>query len=342
MAKEDKFVREAQFYKKLEEQRVECLLCPRKCIVADLERGACGVRENRGGKYFTLVHSRPCAIHTDPIEKKPFYHYKPGTKAFSLATVGCNMDCKYCQNWTISQFRPEDVQASYLPPEKVIAEAKRLGCSSVAHTYSEPVVFYEYMFDTASAGREKGIPSVMISNGYILPDPMKKLCGVLDAVKIDLKGFTEKFYKDICRASLKPVLDTLELLAASDTWFEIVVLVIPTLNDGGKDIAGMCKWIHDRLGPDVPIHFGRYHPTYKLKNIAPTPVKTLERCYKTARNAGLRYVYLGNVTGHPAESTYCPECGDKAVERIGYTIRAINITKGKCAACGTAIPGIWG
>ena len=339
--KEERFVKEAMFYKKLPELRVECLLCPRKCAVADLERGSCGVRENRGGKYYTLVHSRPCTSHVDPIEKKPFFHYRPGTQAYSIATVGCNFTCKYCQNWTISQFRPEDVPSTYVTPERIVAAAKGHKCRSIAHTYGEPVVFYEYMRDIAIVGKEKGIPSVMISNGYIRQEPMKELCKVLDAVKVDLKGFTEKFYKDICGGTLKPVLDNLEFLAASGVWYEIVILVIPTLNDGQKEIRGMCKWIHDKLGSNVPVHFSRFHPTYLLKNIFPTPLRTLERCYDTARGVGLKYVYLGNVPGHKAEKTYCHNCGKEVVTRVGYTIRRIAVKKGKCTGCGTAIPGVW-
>lgn len=338
---EERFVEEAQFYKKLPELRLECELCPRKCVVADLERGTCGVRENRGGTYYTLVHNRPCSIHIDPIEKKPLFHYKPGTQAYSLSTVGCNFACRYCQNWTISQFRPEDVPSVYTSSEDIVAQAMGRGCSSIAHTYGEPVVFYEYMYDIASVGKQRGIPSVMISNGYILPDPMKKLFKVLGAVKIDLKGFTEKFYKDICGGSLRPVLDTLELLASSGVWYEIVVLIIPTLNDSRKEVGEMCKWIHDRLGPNVPVHFSRFSPTYMLKNLPPTPTRTLERCYNTARDAALNYVYLGNVPGHRAESTYCHKCGNKVITRIGYTIRDTALKQGKCTSCSTTIPGVW-
>jgi pyruvate formate lyase activating enzyme len=340
-AGDEKFVKEAMFYKKLPEDRVECGICPKRCVVPDMERGVCGVRENREGKYYTLVHSRPVSLRPDPIEKKPFFHYKPGTLAFSIATVGCNLDCKYCQNWSISQKAPEDVRAVYLPPEQVVAQARKYKCASIAYTYSEPTVFYEYMYDTASAGKKNGVPSVVISNGYMRAEPMKKLCTVVDAIKIDFKSYSNDFYRKVCKGTLKPVLDTLQFLAKSKTWYEIVVLIVPTLNDGKEDIENMCKWIHDKLGPHVPVHFSRFHPTYKLQNLPPTPIRTLERCYKTALDAGLKYAYLGNVPGHRAESTYCHKCGKNVVTRIGYAIRGTALNKGKCRGCGTAIPGIW-
>ncbi len=332
---------EARHYKKLDELKVECGICPRKCRVADLERGYCGVRENRGGTYYTLVHSRVCAMHIDPIEKKPLFHFMPGTDAFSVATAGCNMECLFCQNWQISQFRPEQVDARLLSPEQCAAAAARNGCTSIAYTYSEPVVFYEYMYDCAVAGRKRGVRSVMISNGYIQHDPMAELCGVLDAVKIDFKAFTEKFYVETCHGKLEPVLDTLRLLKEKKMWFEMVVLVVPTLNDDRTEFENMCKWIVKELGPDVPVHFTRFHPTYKLQNLPPTPVKTLETARKIAMNEGIHFPYLGNVPGHPGEHTYCPGCGAVLIRRLGFQILEMNIKDGKCPTCGISIPGVW-
>jgi len=340
--KEDSlFVKEAMHYKKLDALRVECRLCPRRCQVADQERGYCGVRENRGGTYFTLVHSRACTYHVDPIEKKPLFHFLPGTNAFSIATAGCNMECKFCQNWNISQFRPEQIRSLYLPPERLVKACGETHSKSLAFTYSEPVVFYEYMFDAAAAARPAGIRPVMISNGYIEPEAMKPLAAHLSGVKIDLKAFTEKFYRDTCSGELKPVLETLRLLKSLGMWFEIVVLLVPTLNDGEEEIRQMCKWIADELGPDVPVHFSRYHPTYKIQNLPPTPERTLVRAHEIARQQGLHFVYLGNVPGHPAESTYCPGCGEVVIGRYGYHITQMNLQDGKCKKCGRAIPGVW-
>lgn len=333
--------KEAMYYKQLEDLRVECLLCPRNCKIADKERGYCGVRENRDGKYYTLVHSRACAMHVDPIEKKPFFHYLPGTNGYSIATAGCNIECKFCQNWQISQFRPEQVENVTLTPEDVVKNAKENGCPTIAYTYSEPVVFYEYMYDTAKLGKENGIGSVMVSNGYIKEEPLKELCKHLSAVKIDFKAFTEKFYKETCSGELKPVLDTLVTLKKIGIWFEIVVLIIPTLNDTDKELKEMCGWIKENLGPDVPIHFTRYHPTYKIKNIPPTPVATLEKARKIAMDAGLNYPYIGNVPGHEGESTFCPHCHKIAIKRVGFTILQNSVKNGKCGDCQHPIPGVW-
>jgi pyruvate formate lyase activating enzyme len=332
---------EAKHFKKLDELKVECTLCPRKCRVADLERGYCGVRENRDGTYYTLVHSRACSMNIDPIEKKPLFHFMPGTNAFSIATAGCNMECLFCQNWQISQFRPEQVDAHMLTPEMCAEVAVSRECSSIAYTYSEPVVFFEYMYDCAVAGRKKGVRSVMISNGYIQKEPMEELCGVLDAVKIDFKAFTEKFYSETCHGKLAPVLDTLKLLKEKKMWFELVMLVVPTLNDDRDEFTKMCRWIVEELGPDVPVHFTRFHPTYKLRNLPPTPVKTLEIAHAIAKTEGIRFPYLGNVWGHPAEHTYCPDCKTILIRRLGNSIKEIKIEDGKCSSCATPIPGVW-
>jgi pyruvate formate lyase activating enzyme len=339
---EDEFpLTEAMYYKQLPDIRVECELCPRVCKVADLERGYCGVRENRGGKYYTLVHSRVCSLNVDPIEKKPLFHYMPGTRAYSIATAGCNIECKFCQNWQISQFRPEQIDNIKLTPEEVIRFAKEKKCETIAYTYSEPVVFYEYMYDTARVGKREGVGSVMISNGYIKKEPLIELCKELSAVKIDFKAFTEKFYKETCSGELKPVLDTLLTLKEIGIWFELVVLIVPTLNDTGEEIKDMCSWINDNLGPDVPIHFSRFHPTYKIRNLPPTPVKTLEKARNIAIESGLNFAYTGNVPGHPGESTYCPDCKEVVIKRVGYTIIQYSLNGNACGNCKHPIPGVW-
>ncbi len=340
---EDEFpVTEAMYYKQLPDVRVECELCPRACKIADLERGYCGVRENRDGKYYTLVHSRVCALNVDPIEKKPLFHYMPGTRAYSLATAGCNIECKFCQNWQISQFRPEQIDSIKITPEEAVRFAKEKKCKTIAYTYSEPVVFYEYMYDTARVGKREGVGSVMISNGYIKKEPLIKLCKELNAVKIDFKAFTEKFYKETCSGELKPVLDTLLTLKEIGIWFEMVVLLVPTLNDSEKELRDMCSWINDNLGPDVPIHFSRFHSTYKIKNLPPTPVKTLEKARNIAIESGLNFAYTGNVPGHPGESTYCPDCKEVVIKRVGYTILQNSLNGNECGNCKHPIPGVWG
>lgn len=332
---------EARHYEKLPHKKIKCVLCPRECIIDDLERGYCGVRENRGGTYYTLVHSRPCSANIDPIEKKPLFHFLPGSQAFSIATVGCNVECKFCQNWEISQMRPEQARSFDLPPEAVAELAHERGCSSIAYTYTEPVVFQEYMYDCAVAGKKHGVRSVMISNGIINPEPMEQLCSVLDAVKIDLKAFRQKFYTELVAGQLQPVLDTLILLKKKKMWFEIVYLVIPTKNDDPQELRDLCRWIAKELGPDVPVHFSRFYPQYRLKNISPTPTQTLNRAREIALSEGLHYVYLGNVPGHKSESTNCPKCGEIVIRRVGYKILEQRLNSGKCAACGTQIAGVW-
>lgn len=339
-ASESGGLKEVMFYKKLSDLKVECGICPKKCRIADLERGFCGNKENRGGTYYTLVHSRPCAVHTDPIEKKPLFHCLPSSSAFSLATAGCNFECRFCQNWDIAQYRPEQVESSYMPPAMIARLAREQSCQAIAYTYSEPTVFYEYMFDCAAEGQKAGVGSVMISNGFINEEPLRKLCKHLTAVKVDLKSFSETFYKEYCSGELAPVLKALQIVKETGVWLEIVVLIIPTLNDSTTEINDMVRWIQKNLGPDVPLHFTRFHPMYKIKNLPPTPVSTLETCYRSAREAGLNYVYIGNIPGHQAENTYCPRCRKMLIQRMSYAILQNNIDNGRCS-CGQPIPGIW-
>jgi pyruvate formate lyase activating enzyme len=320
---------------------VTCRLCPRECKVPPDERGYCGVRENRGGKYKTLVYARPCCVNVDPIEKKPLFHFLPGSQAFSLATAGCNIECKFCQNWQTSQVRPEQVESDYLPPARVPELTVKTGARSVAFTYDEPVVFYEYMFDIAAEARRKSLKTVMISNGYIQAKPMKQLLEHLSAVKIDLKSFSEDFYANTCHGHLQPVLETLALIKKAGAWLEIVVLIVPTLNDGAEECRRLAGWVLDRLGPDVPVHFTRFHPIYKLTNLPSTPVETLTRNREIALAAGLHYVYVGNVPGHPGESTCCPGCKRVVIERYGLYAKSRLKPDGACPDCGFKIPGVW-
>lgn len=332
---------EARFYEKLPNNRVRCTLCPRHCVVGNEKRGHCGVRENRDGTYYTLVYGRVCAAHVDPIEKKPLFHYLPGTKAFSVATAGCNVSCSFCQNWNISQARPEQVAAEYLPPGKIAELAKRFSCLTIAFTYNEPVVFSEFVMDSADAGHEAGIRSIVVSNGYIQDEPLRKVYGKMDAVKIDLKSFSDYFYRKAVKGQLKPVLDSVVTLRKMGKWTEIVYLVVPTLNDSDHELRDLARWITTHLGTDVPLHFTQYHPAYLLKNLPVTPVPALERAKAIADAEGLRYVYIGNVLGHPAENTYCPQCKRMLVERCGFEIRQMLIRNGTCTFCHQAIPGVW-
>lgn len=332
---------EARYYKKLPDREIECQLCPRQCKLGDKERGYCGVRENMGGTYYTLVYGKPCAVNVDPIEKKPFFHFLPGTASLSLATAGCNVNCKFCQNWQISQVRAEQVRPLDLPPLAVVASALKYGCPSISYTYTEPVVFFEYMYDTSVEARKKGARNCVVSGGHINREPLLDLVEVVDAIKIDLKAFNQDFYTNYVRGELQPVLDAIKTIHKSKVWLELVYLVIPTLNDSSDDIRRMSQWIKAEIGPDVPLHFSRFQPMYLIQNLPPTPVSTLERAHDAAVAEGLHYVYIGNVPGHRAENTFCPSCENIVVEREGFLVKKANLKGGKCAFCGNPIPGIW-
>ncbi len=334
-------MKEALFYDKLSGGRIQCKVCPRQCKVGDRERGFCGSRENRQGKYYTLVYGSAAALNIDPIEKKPLFHFLPGSRAFSLGTAGCNFDCKDCQNWELSQARPEQVDSQELPPAKVAGMAKQYGCQVIAYTYTEPVTFLEYMIDTAREGHRVGLRSVMITNGYINRDPLLSAAQHLDAIRIDWKGPTEAFYNKYCAGTLQPVIDTIGRVKRLGKWLELVYLVVPTLNDSPGAIRQVARWIKTYLGADTPLHFSRFVPQYQLKNLPPTSTATLERCHDVAREQGLNFVYLGNVPGHKYESTYCPKCGAVVIERWGFEVRQNRLTAGRCPQCGRTIPGVW-
>ncbi len=338
---EDYFIKPARFYKKLEGDIIECGLCPRECRVDKGERGYCGVRENRNGEYYTLVYSRACAANIDPIEKKPFFHYLPGSTAFSIATAGCNMNCKFCQNWNISQAKPENVNSIKLTPTDCVKYAKANNCRSIAYTYSEPTVFYEYMSDCALEGQSANVRSVVVSNGFIQKEPLERLLPLVNAYKIDLKAITPQYYSDICKGDLYRILDTLLTIKADGKWLEIVYLMVSNLNDGKEDLNKLADWIVANLGPDVPIHFSRFHPEYLLKNLPMTPLESLERAYNICRDKGIRYVYIGNVYGHKNESTYCHNCNKTLIKRKGLQVVENLLDKGRCPYCQSLIPGIW-
>ncbi|HOE64144.1 MAG TPA: AmmeMemoRadiSam system radical SAM enzyme [Candidatus Sumerlaeota bacterium] len=323
---------------------VRCALCPHNCTVPDGARGLCGVRENRGGKYKTLVYGRPViqAIHIDPIEKKPLFHYLPAAKALSFGTAGCNFICKFCQNWDLAQSKPEAFKSEYISPKEMVALAKEKQTPVIACTYNEPTIFAEYVYDVAVEGNKEGIKTVMISNGFINEKPLRELCKVLSSIKIDFKAFTEKFYKETCGGEMAPVMNTLKVLKETGIWFEIVTLIIPTLNDDEKENKEMCQWIIKNVGPDVPIHFSQFHPMFKLMNLPRTPLETLEKCHTFAKEAGIHYVYLGNVWNHKYENTFCPVCGKLLIRRQGYFTKIEGLKENMCSECGEKIAGVWG
>ncbi|MDD5629264.1 MAG: AmmeMemoRadiSam system radical SAM enzyme [Elusimicrobia bacterium] len=332
---------ECRFYKTLFDGQVQCRLCPRKCIVPEGKRGTCGIRENRGGKLYLITYGKPCSLGNEPIEKAPFFHFLPGTRRLVLATVGCVLRCRFCQNWEISQAKFEDVPYREVSPEQAVAVALHEKVSSICFTFTEPTVYYEYMYDVAKLAHEKGLKTSMVSSGYIETEPLKELLKVLDAVKIDLKGFTEKFYEEMAAADLEPVLNSIKTVKQSGKWLEIVNLVIPGQNDDPKDLQRMCLWLKENAGADTPVHFTRFFPQYKLKSVPPTPVASLVRAYGIAKAAGLRYVYVGNVPGHPMENTACPKCGKTLIERQGYQIVKNALKGGRCPYCSERLRGLW-
>ncbi|MFC1511664.1 AmmeMemoRadiSam system radical SAM enzyme [Candidatus Latescibacterota bacterium] len=332
---------EARYYEKLDSGRVQCHVCPTNCVIPAGGRGFCSTRENRGGTLYSLVYGKIAAEHIDPIEKKPFYHVLPGSQAYSIATAGCNMTCKFCQNWQLSQSRPEELHARSVSPGEIAEAAQRNGALTIAYTYNEPTVFTEFVEDCAKAGNRLGVRSVVVSNGYISAEPLERLADVITAYKVDFKAFSEVFYRDITGGRHDDVLATIKRLRARGIWTELVHLTIPTLNDRDEDFEGMGDWLMGEVGPEVPVHFTRFHPMYRLTNLPVTPVSTLERARAILLDKGMLFVYVGNVPGHPANSTYCPSCGAEVISRMGFSVDAVYLRDGACAKCGTPIPGIW-
>jgi len=336
------FKKEALFYKKLDENTVKCELCPNGCVLKDGQRSFCRVREPKEGKLYSLVYGLPCAVHIDPIEKKPLFHFLPATSIYSLATAGCNFRCKFCQNWSISQYPPEETENYTLSPKDIVMATLENRCPSIAYTYTEPSIFYEYMLDIAKLAKTYGLKNMYHSNGSLNPQAVKELTLYLDGANIDLKAFNQKFYSEICSGYLDTVLNTLKILKENKVWLEITNLVIPTLNDNPQEIRQMCIWIKENLGKDTPIHFSRFWPQYKLTHLYPTPPSTLEKAREIALDVGLDFVYIGNLVGHPAENTYCPGCKRPVLERRGFTVLSKHIDeKGTCKFCGYVLSGVW-
>lgn len=333
--------KEAMYYTPIGRNRVRCELCYHTCSITVGRRGFCRNRENRRGKLYNVVYGRPSAVNIDPIEKEPQHHMLPGTQMICIGTAGCNFRCRHCHNWHLSQRSIEELGRYYnYTPQDIVDAALELGLPTISSTYNEPTVFYEYVLDIAKLAKEANLRILWHSNGYIRPEPLKALLRYTDAVTIDLKGFSRKAY-DNSSAELQPVLTTLKTINESNTWLEIVNLVIPTINDSAAEIREMCVWIRDELSGEVPVHFSRFSPNYQLTNLSPTPVETLERAYDIAREVGLHYVTLGNVPGHKYNSTFCPKCNETLIRRVHFNVMKNNIKDGKCASCGHKIPGIW-
>jgi len=335
-------LREALYYIKLsEEGLLQCQLCPRRWVLGEEQRGVCGVRINKEGKLYTLAYGNPCALHVDPVEKQPLFHMLPGSNNLSIAVAGCNLRCIFCQNHQLSRSRPDETTNYDLPPEEVVELALKYDCQAITYTYTEPTIFYEYVLDIAKLARKKGLKNLWISCGYTNPEPLRQLCPYLDGAAVSLKGFSDEIYQAIGAAQLSPILETIKVLKEEGIWLEIPYLVIPTLNDDLDEIRKMSLWVKENLGEETPLHFLRFSPAYKLIHLPPTPVETLEKARKVAQEVGLKYVYIGNVPGHPGQNTYCSHCKKLLIERKGFFITTNNIEEGKCKFCGETIPGEW-
>lgn len=338
---------EQDIYKKIAMYQEEtprgimCRICPNECVLKEGEVSKCNNRKVHNSKLYTMAYGNPCSVNVDPVEKKPLYHFYPGSRAYSFATAGCNLVCLNCQNWTISQTSPDKTRNYDLMPEKAVSEALKNKCRSIAYTYSEPVTFYEYTYETAILAKKSGVKNIIKSNGYINPEPLKKLCTVIDAANIDLKSFNESTYLKLSGAKLQPVLDSLKIYKESGVWLEITNLIVPTWTDKMDEIGNMCKWLSNNGFKDTPLHFSRFFPTHKLEQLPPTPVEILDKAVKIANGEGLKFVYTGNVPGSEKSDTKCPSCGNLVVVRQGYRITLNDLSNGKCNKCNKEIEGIW-
>ena len=334
----DESLHEARQYARLEEQAVQCSVCSHRCRIRDGGHGICGVRINRGGTLFAATYGKVSAEAVDPIEKKPLFHFLPGSLSYSLGSVGCNFRCGHCQNWHISQATLADGLLQPLSPEEGVARALASGCRSISWTYNEPVIWHEYPLDMGTLARERGLATIYVTNGYITEEALRELSPMLQAWRVDLKAFSDEFYRKTCKAHLEPVLESTEIAHGLGMHVETVTLVIPGLNDSMEEMEGLIRWVLDHLGPDTPMHFSRFHPDYRMRDRGATPVATLERIYSRAREMGLRFPYVGNVFGHKFENTWCPKCGALLIERTGFSTRFVDLGDHRCRKCGERIP----
>jgi pyruvate formate lyase activating enzyme len=336
-------MKEAMFYESMTENRVRCNLCNHRCKIKERKRGVCGVRENRGGKLYSLVYGKIIAEHIDPIEKKPLFNFLPGSRAFSIGTVGCNFHCKHCQNSDISQYPHEhggEIIGQDRTPDQIVTAAKAAGCETIAYTYTEPTIFYEFAYDTAVLARKEEIKNVFVSNGHISAEAARQIAPYLDAINVDLKAFTDKFYKEVCGSRLNPVLETIRLMKELDVWVEVTTLIIPGLNDGEQELRDIARFVKS-VGQEIPWHVSRFYPAYKLLDRPSTPAATLRYARDIGMEEGLRYVYEGNVPGEGGENTHCYACGARLIERYGLTLTRNRLQDGKCPGCGAEIDGLF-
>jgi len=322
--------------------RVRCSLCAHRCVIPPGRLGACCVRENVDGTLHTLVYDRIISQNVDPIEKKPLFHFQPGSLSFSIATAGCNFRCDFCQNWEISQLPRErgEVPGRPATPAQIVQAARRTGCSSIAYTYTEPTIYAEFALDTARLAQSMGLRNVFVSNGYMTPELIGLMAGLIDAINVDLKAGRGQFYRRLSGAALNPVLANLKTFKELGIWLEVTTLVIPDLNDSDEELRWVARYLFDQLGPDVPWHISRFYPQYRMMDTPATPASTLERAWDIGRNVGLRYVYVGNVPGHDTESTRCPDCGTIVIRRYGYRTQVVALRNGACARCGARVAGV--
>lgn len=331
-------IKEALFYRRLKDNLVQCFSCAHKCIIRNGERGICRVHKNINGKLYLLVYGRLSAMAIDPIEKKPLFHWYPGSPTFSISTIGCNFKCPWCQNWDISQADPDNVKLRYVSPEDVVRLAKKYSCPSISITYNEPTIWLEYVLDVSKLASKDNIKIVLVTNGYFSEESFNEMYKYFHAANIDVKAFREETYKKYIGARLQPVLDSIIAMKEKKIHVETTYLIIPGLNDSEEEIRSMVKWHIDNLGPDTPLHLSRFYPHYKFMDRSPTPIETIERAYRIAREEGLRYIYVGNVFGHKGEYTYCPNCGKPVIKRIGFEIVEYNLDEdNRCKYCSTKI-----
>ena len=339
----EKGLREAVLWDGAEDRQVQCKLCRFRCRIADGEVGHCCVRKNIGGTLYSLVYDKVCAANADPIEKKPLFHFQPGTRSFSVATVGCNFRCEFCQNWQISQAALDTgrVDGEAISPERIVAAAVGAGCKSIAYTYTEPTVFMELCHDCGRLAKERGLANVFVSNGYMTPEAIDLAADWLDGINVDLKAFSDGYYRRLCKARLDGVLDTIAYIARETSiWLEVTTLLLPGENDSPDELKHLAEFLVEKAGPDVPWHISRFYPQYKYGGTEGTPLEAMRRAEEIGRAAGLRYVYLGNVPGAKSESTFCYNCGRMLIERLGYRIAANDIKDSKCPDCGAEIAGV--
>ncbi|SDB07640.1 pyruvate formate lyase activating enzyme [Desulfonatronum thiosulfatophilum] len=331
----------AMLWKPLQNGKVHCRLCSHYCVIPDAQRGLCGVRENREGVLFTLVRDKVAALHLDPVEKKPLYHFYPGTKTLSLGTMGCNLSCSFCQNFSLSQppRQGKAVMGERVTAGEIVDAAVHASASSISYTYSEPTIFFELVVDVAARAHERGLMNIIVSNGFQTRDCLEVWGPLIDAANIDLKAFTEDFYKNICGAGLKPVLDNLKTIHGLGWWLEVTTLIIPGLNDDPGELRAMAEFIHGELGPEVPWHLSRFHPSHAMNDRPPTPPETLRNAWEIGKQAGLHHVYVGNISGVAGEQTDCHECGTTLLRRSGFGVRNLALENGLCRNCGQKAEG---